>query len=283
MTLLPAVKSIMKKPIAIQKDSSVAHAIRQILDHNVSRLMVSNENELVGIVTEKDLGFFLLNDNTEESLDKIPLSKVMKPLVTVDEAMMIKECAQIMLDRKIGSLGVNSHGKTVGIFTKTDLARHYLQKYVGKKRVGDFMTISYVTMYEDDPIHEIASKMIKEKVSRIILKNKGDVPIGIVTFRDLFRIALTLGQEELTVDNTDPAISVIFPRKGFLSESGFGKTILSKELMSNKIVTVDYNDDLITACEILLDSNVNGVGVLVNGKLGGILSKTDITRALASV
>ena len=63
----------------------------------------------------------------------------------------------------------------------------------------------------------------------------------------------------------------------------FGKTIITKEIMSNKILTVDYDDDLVTACEILLDSNVNGVGVLINGKLGGILSKTDITRALVSV
>lgn len=280
---MPDIKSIMKKPISISKESSVAQAIRQILQHNISRLMVSKEGDLVGIITEKDLGFFLLSDNTEENLDKIPLTKVMKPLVTVDEAMKIKEGAQIMLDRKIGSLGINSHGKTVGIITKTDLIRHYLQKYVGKKRVGDFMTVSYVSMYEDDPIHEIAATMIREKVSRVILKNQSDAVTGIITFRDLFRIALTLGQEERTVDNTDSVISVISTRKGFLSESGFGKTILSKEVMSKKVVTTDYNDDMITACEIILDNDVNGVGVLVNGKLSGILSKTDITRALVSV
>jgi CBS domain-containing protein len=273
----------MKKPLSIPKESTVAHAIRQMLDHKISRLLVSNENELSGIITERDLGFFLFADNTKEDLDKIPLSKVTKPLVTVDEGMKINECAQIMADRKIGSLGINSHSKTVGIVTKTDLVRHYLQKHVGKKRVGDFMTVSYVSMYEDDPVYEIAAKMVQEKVSRIILKNKSDMPVGIVTFRDLFRITLTMGQEASTIDNTDSVISVIFPRKGFLSESGFGKTVLTKEVMSGNIVTADYNDDLITACEIILDSNVSGVGVLINGKLGGVLSKTDITRALVSV
>ncbi|TBR10836.1 MAG: CBS domain-containing protein [Candidatus Nitrosotenuis sp.] len=280
---MPNIKSITKKPISIPKESTVAQAVRQILQHNVSHLMVSNEGDLVGIVTQKDLGFFLLSDNTEDNLDKIPLAKVMKPLVTVDESMKIKEGAQIMIDRKIGSLGINSHGKTVGIITKTDLIRHYLQKYVGKKRVGDFMTVSYVSMYEDDPIHKIAAKMVKEKVSRIILKSQADAITGIVTFKDLFILAMTLGREGRTVDNTDPAISVISTRKGFLSESGFGKTILSKEVMSSQLVTADYNDDLITACEIILDNNVNGVGVLVNGKLSGILSKTDIVRALVSV
>ncbi len=54
---MPAIKSIMKKPIAIPKESSVAQVIRQILQHNISRLMVSKEGDLVGIVTEKDLGF----------------------------------------------------------------------------------------------------------------------------------------------------------------------------------------------------------------------------------
>jgi CBS domain-containing protein len=245
--------------------------------------MISKEDELVGIVTEKDLGFFLLESDTDENIDEIPLSRVTMPLVTVDEAMTVKECADIMLGRKIGSLGIDSHGKTVGIITKTDLARHYLQKHVGKKRVGDFMTISYVSMYEDDPIHKIAAKMIKDKVSRIIIKDQKDAITGIITFRDLFRVALTMGQEESAVDNTDSAISVISPRIGFLSESGFGKTILAKEVMSRQIVTADYNDDVITACEIILDNNVNGVGVLVNGKLSGIISKTDIVRALLAV
>ena len=46
---MPDIKSIMKKPIAIPKESSVAHAIRQILQHNISRLMVSNEGDLVEI------------------------------------------------------------------------------------------------------------------------------------------------------------------------------------------------------------------------------------------
>lgn len=280
---MPAVKTIMKKPISVPRESTVAHAVRQMLQRNVSRLMISKEDELVGIVTEKDLGFFLLENDTDENIDEIPLSRVTMPLVTVDEAMTVKECADIMLGRKIGSLGIDSHGKTVGIITKTDLARHYLQKHVGKKRVGDFMTISYVSMYEDDPIHKIAAKMIKDKVSRIIIKDQKDAITGIITFRDLFRVALTMGQEESAVDNTDSAISVISPRIGFLSESGFGKTILAKEVMSRQIVTADYNDDVITACEIILDNNVNGVGVLVNGKLSGIISKTDIVRALLAV
>jgi CBS domain-containing protein len=92
-----------------------------------------------------------------------------------------------------------------------------------------------------------------------------------------------MGQEDDVIDNSDPAISVIFPRKGFLSESGFGGTTSAKDVMSNRIRSVDYNDDLVSACTEMLDNNINGCGVLVNGKLSGIISKTDVVKILSEL
>jgi len=92
-----------------------------------------------------------------------------------------------------------------------------------------------------------------------------------------------MGQDSDVIDNSDPAISVIFPRKGFLSETGFGGTTSAKDVMSDSIRTVDYNDDLVSACTEMLDNNINGCGVMVNGKLSGIVSKTDVLRILAGL
>jgi CBS domain-containing protein len=92
-----------------------------------------------------------------------------------------------------------------------------------------------------------------------------------------------MGQEDDVIDNSDPAISVIFPRKGFLSKSGFGGTNSAKDVMSNNIRSVDYNDDLVSACTEMLDNNINGCGVLVNGKLSGIVSKTDVVKILSEI
>ncbi|MFB5628246.1 MAG: CBS domain-containing protein, partial [Nitrosarchaeum sp.] len=87
-------------------------------------------------------------------------------------------------------------------------------------------------------------------------------------------------QDNNVLDNSDPLISVIFHRKGFLSPSGFGGTALAKDVMSQNIISVDYNDDLVTACTEMIDSRVNGVGVLINGRLSGIVSKTDVIKTL---
>lgn len=52
--------------------------------------------------------------------------------------------------------------------------------------------------------------------------------------------------------------------------------------MKDEIATVNYDDDLAKACKVLMDKKINGVGVLSsNGALIGILSKTDIIKAIA--
>ncbi|MGD8431605.1 MAG: CBS domain-containing protein [Nitrosopumilaceae archaeon] len=277
---MSTVKDIMKKPITIENSSSLSHAIHQLSDLKISRLLTTNEEgKIIGIITEKDLGFYLLANNTEKNLDELYVSEISKPLIEVSETTPIEDAAHIMFTKNIGSVGV-SYSDTVGIVTKTDLVKYYYQNYVGHKRVGDAMTVSYSAMYEDDKLFQILEKMIQDKVSRLVIKNKEDDAVGIVTFGDVFRLSLSLGRDHDVIDNSDPAISVIFPRKGFLSETGFGGTTSAKDVMTRKITTVDYNEDLVSACLEMLDNNINGCGVLIDGKLSGIVSKTDIIKIL---
>ncbi len=280
---MDTVKQIMKKPITIESSSSILKAMTRMIDLKKSRLLTTNKSgEIVGIITEKDIGFFLLSNDSEKNLSEIPVSSIEKTLIEVSESTPIKDVAHIMISKKIGSVGVSS-ADTVGIVTQTDLARYYIQHYVGHKRVGDAMTVAYSSMYLDDPLYKIVSKMIEDKVSRLIIKDSKDAVKGIITFRDLFRISMTLGKDNEVLDNTDPVISVIFPRKGFLTPSGFGGTTFAKDVMTPNITTIDYNDDLVMACTVMIDDNINGVGVLINNRLSGIISKTDIVRVLSEI
>ena len=124
--------------------------------------------------------------------------------------------------------------------------------------------------------------MVDEKISRIILRNHNEAPEGILAFRDLFGVALGEGNYETVVDSTNPVIPVIFTRKGFLSETGFGATTIAEQIMTGKIICVNYDDDLAMACQVLIENKISAVGVLSSkGTIIGILSKTDIIRALA--
>jgi CBS domain-containing protein len=280
---MSTVKGIMQKPITIENSLMLSNVIHKFIETKKSRLLTTNsQGKIVGIITQKDIGFFLFVNNTEKTLDEISVSEISRPLIEVSESTPIEDAAHIMYTKKIGSVGV-SFSDTVGIVTKTDLTKYYYQNFVGYKKIGDAMTVSYSAMYEDDKLCQILQKMLSDKVSRLVIKDKENNATGVVSFGDVFRISARLGQEKEVLDNSDPAISVIFPRKGFLSESGFGGTISAKDVMSNSIKSVDYNDDLVSACSEMLDNEINGCGVLINGKLSGIVSKTDVIKILSEL
>lgn len=275
-------KDYLNTPITINYESTLADVLKKIIDEKKSRLLVSENGKITGIVSEKDLGFFLLTDDTERKLDEIPLSEIFKKTITVDEDTELSQCAEIMLTNSIGSLVVTSNDEVSGILTKTDLVRYFSSIYSDYKIVGEYMSPYYAWQYSDTPLYKVVSKMIDEKISRIILRNHDESPVGIVTFRDLFNLALTLGEQEDVLDNSDPVISVIFPRKGFISESGFGGSTMVNEIMNENIISVNYDDDLAKTGKLLLDKNINGAGVLSgHGNLIGVISKTDIVKALA--
>ena len=269
-------------PRTIESESNLSDVLKKIINEKKSRLLVTENEKITGIVTEKDLGFFLLTDDSEKKLDEIPLSRIVKKIISVDEYTSVIECAEIMLTKSIGSLAIKSKDEVVGILTKTDLVRYYSKTHPNTKIVGEYMSPYYAWQYSDAPLYKIVSKMIDEKISRIILRNHNEVPVGLITFRDLFQLALKQGNYEDVLDNSDPVISVIFPRKGFISESGFGASVQADEIMSKNIFSVNYDEDLAETGKILLEKNINGAGVLSKqGNIIGIISKTDILKAVA--
>ena len=275
-------KEFMNTPRTIKHESNLSDVLKKIIDEKKSRLLVTENNRVTGIVTEKDLGIFLLTDDTERKLDAIPLSEIVKKIISVDEKTGLDQCAELMLKNNIGSLIITSNDDVVGILTKTDLVRYFTKIHSGEKIVGEYMSPYYAWQYSDTPLYKVVLKMIDEQISRVILRNHDETPVGIVTFRDLFGLALKLGEQEDILDNSDPVISVIFPRKGFISKSGFGGSTKINEIMSKNIISVNYDDDLAKTGKMLLDKNINGAGVLSgHGNVIGIISKTDIVKALA--
>ena len=142
------------------------------------------------------------------------------------------------------------------------------------------MTHDYEFTHTAAPLYKVVRKMLEKKISRIIVKNQNEEPVGIISFRDLFRISVELGSEE---DYSGFNLSQNI-RRGFLSEEGFGNISLARDVMTKGIITVKFNEDLAVACKILLENNVSGLIVLDgNNGISGIFSKTDVTRALASI
>ena len=274
-------KDLMNAPITIEIDDKISDVIKKLLDHKISRLITTHKGKPIGIVSEKDLALFLLEDKTKRTMDEIPIEEIMKGLVMASPNDTIKQCATTMLDEKISSLAISIGDKVQGVLTKTDLTKFYSENYVGKRTVGEFMTSVYSWAYADDPLYKVLSKMIKKKISRIILRAENEEPVGVLSFKDLFKTALQSGNKKI-IKEQKPNLSVTVFRKGFASESGFGKITPARDLMTGKIISVNYDDDLAKVCKILLDKKIHGAGVLSSrNSLVGIISKTDVIQAMA--
>ena len=271
-----SINEISNKPITILKNSTISDVIKELLETRLSRLIVIESGKPVGIITEKDIGLFLFSETSKQGLDDIPISKIMNPIMFVNENTTMQESAKIMLEKGVSSLTIGTPENLGGILTKTDLVKYYL-KSPSEKKVVDYMTHDFIYTHSAAPLYKVLKKMIERKISRIIVKNQNEEPVGIVSFRDLFRISVELGSEE---DDSGFTISDQI-RKGFLSEEGFGDLSLAREVMTKGIVSIKFNENLTKACELILKNNVSGLVVLDgNGSIAGIISKTDIIKAI---
>ncbi|MDH5430593.1 MAG: CBS domain-containing protein [Nitrosopumilus sp.] len=273
-----SINNISKKPISIMKKSTISDAIRMLLNTKISRLVVVENGKHIGIITEKDIGLFLFSENTKQGLDEIPITKIMKPIEFVNQKITPENSAKIMIKKGISSLAIGEKDEVKRIFTKSDLVNYYAENITDGKKVVDFMTHDYEFTHTAAPLYKVVRKMLEKKISRLVVKNQNEEPVGIISFRDLFRIAIELGDEK---DDLGYGISDQI-RKGFLSKEGFGNISLAREVMTEGLITIKFNQSLSDACKLILQNNISGLVVLDgNESIAGIIGKTDITKAIA--
>ena len=121
------------QPVIVTGDMTVRSALETIQVRQVHHLpVVDNDDNLVGIVAEKDL----LRARDDDLLQDI----MTRDVVTVTEYTALEEAARIMVDHKISSLPVMRDGKLVGIVTETDLFGIFLE-LLGAREHGVRLTM----------------------------------------------------------------------------------------------------------------------------------------------
>ncbi len=116
------VDDFMKKNvITIEKSSSIKNAAKKMDEANIGSILVTKNDEPIGIITERDfvrryavMGISLSN----------PVTDIMTmPLITIDSNDTIWEAAELMKIHNIHKLPVIKDKKIVGIITNSDLVK----------------------------------------------------------------------------------------------------------------------------------------------------------------
>jgi len=108
--------------LKIDADSSVFEAVKRMVEANVGSLLVTEDGDINGIVTERD---YLRRVTLEGRTDKeTAVREIMSsPLIVVTPQTTIDECMAVMTDRRIRHLPVVDGGEVVGIVSIGDLVK----------------------------------------------------------------------------------------------------------------------------------------------------------------
>jgi CBS domain-containing protein len=106
----------------VAPDAMVFAAIRLMSEKSVGALLVTEEDKLIGIVSERDYTrkVILRGKSSRET----PVRDIMSTDVTcVNQGDSVERCMQIMTERKVRHLPVLRDGKLVGIVSIGDIVK----------------------------------------------------------------------------------------------------------------------------------------------------------------
>jgi CBS domain-containing protein len=115
--------------------------------------------------------------------------EVMTPsVISVEASSSVRDAAQVMIERGVGSVIVMEAGRPVGILTERDVLRRVVVKGIDpvKTKVGEVMSSPLVTVRADAYMID-ASRLMAQRDIRRLLVVEGDKPVGVVTEKDLLR------------------------------------------------------------------------------------------------
>lgn len=125
--------------------------------------------------------------------EKISVSHLMNPKVQTDfEDQNIMSACNIMHANNIGSVIIVSHDRNrgpLGIITERDVVRILgkLDPNLLQTPLGTLMSKPIITIEESASINDATKIMSNEKIRRLVVIDKNNKMVGILTQRDIFK------------------------------------------------------------------------------------------------
>jgi CBS domain-containing protein len=279
------VADIMSSPVYIIKtDEPVSHARKLMLRHRIGALPVLNEGKMVGIVTKSDISNRLSQAEPlwrRRPIDQIPIKMLMtETVITIYPEASITQAATLMLENGIHNVPVVKNGNIVGILTRTDFMR-YVAENAGKMttKIRNLMTEDVISVHRHHTINHVIDEMNKNEIARVIVKDDNGKPAGYISRRS---IALSL------ITDSEGDISTKSIKMVRRSSPGGQKTyryvkempVTAEDIMVSPVISIDVNENISAAAKKMIDEGITGLPVSDGEDIVGMLSRTDIIRAI---
>ena len=126
----------------LSEHDTLKSASEKLQKHNVGAMPVlgKQNNDLVGIVSERDLARFIFKD---EFMDDLPVTKIMtKQIITCNINTSVTELMEIITQNKIRHIPIVDGKKILGIVSVGDVVNHVIEQYRDEnKHLKDYMNL----------------------------------------------------------------------------------------------------------------------------------------------
>jgi IMP dehydrogenase len=255
-------------PVTIHPENKV-HEVQELMKkYRISGVPVTRGDQLVGIVTNRDLRF-------ESQLDK-PVSEVMtkEKLITVSEGITLEDSKKLLHRHRIEKLlVVDPEGRLKGMITIKDIEK--IKKYpqackdaMGRLRVGAAIGVGPDKMERAEALLKAGADVILIDTSHGHSRNVIDAVTELKgTFNDLELIAGNVGTDKGAMDLIEAGVD------GVKIGIGPGSICTTRIVAGIGIPQITA----ITSCRSVADRT--GIPLIADG---GIRFSGDITKALGA-
>jgi len=227
--------------------TSIADAAARMSENSVSSILIADQDQVIGIWTEHDA---LALDFTDPDRFNQPVSTVMSsPVLTLPSTMDAGQAAIRLRDSgKRHFLVVDEHEAPVGILSQTDLALNQgLEPYLRLREVRAVVARPPLSVNGTQSLAEVASQMHRNHADAVVV-TCGDGEFGILTERDMVR---------------------------FIARHTSNTPV--HELATRPLLTVNEEDPLIHARDLLIDHRIRHLAVVnLHGDVTGLIGYHDM-------
>jgi CBS domain-containing protein len=184
----------------------------------------------------------------------VDLKSIIKTPITIPPTITILDARDTLLRYNIGRLVVKLGKKPVGIITEKDIARNvsvFGKKPIQKILIKDIMSRNLVTVSPDGSIYDCAKQMKNHNISSVIIQDKMQNLVGVITKTDLVSTFLAQSTASLNIS----------------------------KIMTKKVITVSPDDSIFEVQSVLFNNKISRVVVTKNKKPVGIITYRDFVPA----
>ncbi len=272
------IRHYMSRPVVTAHPSDSLARIRNLmLRYKVGHIVVSVDERPYGMISRSDFAKLMHNRKwLTKPLTELKAQDIMsRPVYATLPTRSAAYAARRMLERGIGSLVVvtdTTSMRIAGIVTRSDLVRAYAENYGGLFRVREYAEREIQAC---SPEHSIFYAIERVALGQPVLVVDGNKVVGVVTAREIAFLSITAAatRKPLRVRGVSP--------RGFETSIKVYPAVMVSEIMDTDIVTVGLDEDLATAAQMIVRSNIDLVPVVGSGgELAGVITKRTILKAL---